>query len=189
VPGSLCVAADGTVYATDSAHPAIYRVRGLGEGALEEWVRDPLFRSLQGLALSADGRTLWVADYAHGLLAVEVASRAVRAVAPPPGASALGIDGLARHGADLVAVQNGVVPPRVVRLVLAPDGSRIRAIETLDRNLALADEPTLGVVVGDEFDYVANSAWEKFDDTGRPRPGAVPTAPVVLRLPLAPAGR
>jgi len=35
----------------------------------------------------------------------------------------LGIDGLERHGNDLIAIQNGIQPPRVVRIVLTPDYS------------------------------------------------------------------
>ena len=37
----------------------------------------------------------------------------------------------------------------------------------LDRNPAIADEPTLGAVVGDSLFYVATSAWEKYDDSGK----------------------
>jgi hypothetical protein len=81
-------------------------------------------------------------------------------------------------------VQNGVVPARIMRFVLDPAGRRIVRAELLDRNSAVADEPTIGAVVGRRFVYVANSQWEKYDDNGVRKPGIALTAPVLLAAPL-----
>lgn len=181
--GDLLVAPDGGLYASDTRGQAIWYLAA-GASAPRLVARHPLLRSPQGMVLAASGGHLLVADYSHGVLRVDPASGSVEALPAPVGTTTLGIDGLARHGRDLIAIQNGGVVPRVVRLRLDPTERRIVAVEVLDRNLAVADEPTLGVVAGDEFFYVANSQWEKRGDDGQPIAGAALTRTVILRLPL-----
>ena len=81
-------------------------------------------------ALSADGRTLFVPDYARGIAAIELGACPCPARWPAngPGVFTAGIDGLVRDGRTLVAVQNGTSPPRVVRFAAtcAPAGARVR---------------------------------------------------------------
>lgn len=62
--------------------------------------------------------------------------------------------------------------------------TRIVGTAVLDQNSAIADEPTIGALVGNEFLYIANSQWEKHDDAGVPRTGVKRTAPVILALRL-----
>jgi hypothetical protein len=57
----------------------------------------------------------------------------------------------------LIGVQNGVEPARVVRLDLSTDGTRVSAVHIIDMNQAHVAEPTIGVVAGDTYYYVANS--------------------------------
>ena len=181
--GDLVVAPNGDVYATDSRDPVIWRVRK-GADEVHEFLRHPLFRSLQGPALNPSGRLLYVADYSHGILAVDLNTRQVRVLPAPPRTTTLGIDGLAWHDGGLIGVQNGVVPARVVRLALDAPGERITGVEVLDRNLPLAPEPTIGTVSGNRYFYVANSQWESYDDTGRPRPGVRLIPPRILEIKL-----
>lgn len=107
-----------------------------------------------------------MADYSHGVVAVDLNTREVRALATPPRTTALGIDGLVWYDGGLIGVQNGASPARVVRLALDPGGRRITAIDPLDRH-PMATEPTIGTVWGKSFFYVANSQWETYDDAGR----------------------
>jgi len=96
----------------------------------------------------------------------------------------LGIDGLYGVGGDLVGVQNGVTPYRVVRLHLDGDGRRIMSADVLERARPDYAEPTLGVVVGRTLYYVANSQWERFRDDGTIDAPDALRNPLVLRLPL-----
>ena len=182
-PGDVFVARSGEVFVSDSRQPFLYRVPRTGD-TLEVFATDPQFRSLQGVTESASGRELYIADYSHGIFAIDRASRAARPVPSPAGATVLGVDGLARHGSLLIGVQNGIAPPRVIGMWLSADGARITRVALLDRNLPAADQPTIGSIVGKEFLYVANSHWEHYDDAGRPRPGARLEEATVLRLPL-----
>ena len=75
-------------------------------------------------------------------------------------------------------------PHRVVGLTLSGDGLQVTASRVLARGLEQFDEPTLGVVQGDTFYFVANSHWNRFD-----REGNLPadlTGPVVMKVSLLP---
>jgi hypothetical protein len=186
--GDLVIAPDGGIYASDTRGQVIWHLAP-GTTSARVIARHPLLRSPQGLVSAEDGHGLLVADYSHGLLRIDPTSGAVTPLAVPPGITVLGIDGLMRHGRDLIAIQNGGVVPRVLRIRLDDAERRVTAIEVIDRNVGVADEPTIGVVVGEELFYVANSQWEKRTEDGSPLPGAVLAPTVILRLPLGPASR
>lgn len=181
--GDILVAPDGTVYASDTRGQAIWALPA-GGSVPRMVAQHPLIRSPQGLVLSRDGARLLVADYSHGIVSVHLASGEVGLLPSPPETTTTGSDGLVRYGRDLVAIQNGGVVPRVVRLRLDADERRIVAVEVLDRHLTVADEPTTGAVRGDQFYYIANSQWEKRREDGTPREGVTLHPTVVLRLGL-----
>lgn len=186
VAGDVVVAPGGDVFVSDSFDPVVYRLRA-GADTLEA-LRHPLFRSPQGMAPTPDGRFLYIADYSHGIVRLDLASGSIIRVAEPPRVVTLGCDGIAWHDGALIAVQNGVAPARIVRFALDARGERITSARVLDQNTTIADEPTIGTVVGDEFVYVANSQWEKYTPQGARRPGASLKRPVLLAVPIG-AGR
>lgn len=186
--GDLVVDATGVAYLSDSESPVVYRATyAAGKIGLEEFVRHRFFRSLQGLAIDPIRHRLYLADFSHGLLSVDLTDRTVRYLPAPAGTTTLGIDGLAWHQGDLIGVQNGVAPARVIRIGLAPNGDAISHVTTLDRRPRLADEPTIGTIAGGRFVYVANSQWEKYDDHGKLRDGAVLVPPILLSVPIGPS--
>jgi len=178
---SVAVAPGGTVFVSDSGAGAIHRLAPGGD-ALEVLVEPGSFLSTQGLTLSADGAVLWAADYGRGVARVDPTSGELSFL-DNRGPSLIGIDGLERAGADLIAIQNGVEPPRVVRIVLAEDGGSVARVELLERAHHLYREPTLGTVVGNELLYVAASQWRAFDAEGRLLRDQL-IEPAILRLPL-----
>jgi hypothetical protein len=181
--GDVAVAPNGDVYASDSQAPWIHVLRQ-GSDSLVRFLTHPLFRSLQGMAITPDGSTMFVADYSHGLVRIDLPSRTVTVLPPPNGVTLLGLDGLYLHRGSLIAVQNGVTPPRLVRICLDPTLTAVRGLEVLDRNPTLVDEPTLGAIVGDSAFYVATSEWEKFDDAGKRVAGARLRPAIVVGLAL-----
>jgi streptogramin lyase len=180
--GDVAVGPHGDVFLTDSQDPVLYRLPADG-GGLQPY-RHPLFRSLQGIAPAPDAQSVFVADYSHGLLKVDKLSGEVIRLADAPGSTSLGCDGLAWHDGSLIAVQNGVVPPRVMRFELDSAWTRIVRAVVLDRNVPVADEPTNGTIIGDNYVYIANSQWEKYTGTGELRRGAVLRRPVVISVPI-----
>jgi sugar lactone lactonase YvrE len=187
VLGDLTVAADGTVYATDSIAPVIWRLPP-GAKQPQRWIESDEFESLQGLAFAADGKALLVADYANGVFYVDLATRAIRSLAPPPNATLVGIDGLAiAPDGSAIAVQNGIEPRRIVRLWFDPAWQTVTRLEVLERGHPAMADPTLGTLVGDRFVFVGTAGWDRFA-SGGPADAAAPRAVPILatRLP-APA--
>ena len=183
VVGDLTIGKDGRVYASDSRAPALYRVPRHGD-TLERFVESPLLLSAQGLAAGPDGRTLYVADYARGIIRVDLETRTAELLPVADTVLALGIDALSWTRSGLVGVQNGVTPHRVVRLTLDDAGRRIVRSEVLDRAHPAYDEPTLGVVAGQDFYYIADGQWERFADDGTVADSSALRPTVVLRLRL-----
>lgn len=77
-----------------------------------------------------------------------------------------GIDGLLAYEGDLIAIQGGSLPPRIVRLKLSPDGTTVRNLEVLERAHPAWSELTLGTISGDRLIYVADAQWERFGGGG-----------------------
>lgn len=181
--GDLAIAPNGDVYVTDAATGAIYRTQA-GSETLVEFVAPGVFPSPQGIACTPDGKVLFVADYSRGLARIDVQRKAVSFLAYPDTVTVLGIDGLVLYNNDLVAIQNGIVPQRVVQFGLDKDARRILTAKVLEVNNPLFDEPTLGVVANDELYYIANSQWSAFDKEGKLKDPDSLKEPLVLRVPL-----
>ena len=179
--GDVAIGPLGDVFMSDSRDPVLYRLPADGGGL--QPIRHPLFRSLQGVAPAPGARAVFVADYSHGLLKVDVISGEVIRLQDAGGSTSLGCDGIVWHDGAIIAVQNGVVPPRVMRFELDSAWQRIVRADVIDRNLPVADEPTIGTMVGDDFVYVANSQWEKYDESGVLLPRAVLRRPVLITVP------
>ncbi|MDE3154474.1 MAG: hypothetical protein KGN76_05190 [Acidobacteriota bacterium] len=180
---ALAVSRTGIVFVADSGSPGIYRLAP-GADDLEGLTAARPFRSTQGLALSADDRTLYVADYADGLRAIDLATGAVRRIAAPAGVWLGGLDGLSPVPGGFVAVQIGVRPERVLGLRLDPQGRRLTAVDILEMNHPDYAGPVQGALDRGAFLYVANSQLA----LGNPATGAFDAArarpTVVLRLPV-----
>lgn len=178
VLGDLALAPDGTIFVTDSLAPIIWRLAPRAT-ALENLLESSTFRSLQGLALLPSKNELLVSDYARGLFIVNLTTRAIRLLDPPPGNTLRGIDGLLLDGRTLIAVQNGHSPERLLRLALSSAGDSITSVEILASGPAdFADLTLLTRALGQLY-VIANSGWALAKD------GAVPAHEVrVFRLQL-----
>jgi hypothetical protein len=177
VLGDLVMVADGSVYLPDTGAPLIWRLAP-GGGVLETWVESPEFMSLQGITALPDGATLVVADHANGLLAIDLGSRAVRRLDSPADTSLIGLDGLAlAPNGDVLAIQNGLRPNRVLRIGLAEGAEHVASVTVLESGHMTMAAPSLGCIGPDgHFFYVGNAGWTRFENTdGQPSsPRVVP---------------
>ena len=161
--GDLVINSRGDVFTTDSVSPIIFVVRNNSQ-QLETFLEGPPFVSLQGLDFTTDQKRLFVADYSQGIFVVSLETKKVSSVNAD--FTLLGIDGLYAYKNSLIGIQNGVNPHRVIRLFLSKDLTRVDRFETIEANNPLFDEPTLGVLVKDDFYFVANSQWGAIDQSG-----------------------
>jgi tetratricopeptide (TPR) repeat protein len=181
--GDLLVSASGDVYISDSMAPAIYFI-GAQKDDLELFLENENFVSPQGLAFAADESQLFMADYARGIFAIDLKSRKLTYLAPPANGTVHGIDGLYFYKGDLIAIQNGVNPHRLIRLSLSADRRQCSSASVIEANNPLFDEPTLGVIIKDTFYFIANSQWDKVDEKGQLAPADKLQHPLILKVKL-----
>jgi len=169
--GAVAIAADGTVFAADTATPGVYRLDP-DERHPRLHFGHPNFSSIRGIALSGDGSKLYMADYEVGIFVIDTqdASKAWK-LATPENLNDGGIDGLYWWDGHLVAIQNGISPQRVVRMKLGEDGLGVVEVAPLVAAQPEFDTPTFGVMVDEELVFLAASHWHHVDGNGR-RTGA-----------------
>ena len=183
VVSDLTVGPDGTVYASDPQGGGIYRARADAK-AFETLAAPDTFRSPQGLAVSADGKRLYVSDYGYGLAVIDLASGAVSRLVSEVPAALDGIDGLWLHEGELIAVQNGTSPMRISAFHLSEDDRRIVGHRILEQAHPDWTEPLGGSIADGALYYVATGQWARYDK-GVLREGVKPVPTVIRRLPLA----
>ncbi len=183
VLGDLAVGPNGQVLVTDSRTNEVYIVNERS-GALDRFLADGSFWSMQGLTFSEDGKYVFISDYIKGPYRVDLASRQVIKVNSSLENSLKGIDGLIFHHGSLLALQNGTFPLRVMRFQLNATLDTITGVETLDQGRPVLNEPTQGTVVGNDFYFVANSQWGGYNKDHKPKPDAELQDIVVLKCEL-----
>lgn len=186
--GDIEIAKSGRIFASDSLTPRVILINppmpGTADSANNREFTDSRFVNLQGIALDEKHRRLYVADYLAGLFAIDVESGAVTMIANPAKAHLGGIDGLYLHRGDLIGIQNGASPQRIVRVNLDKKGTTALSLDVLQQALPEWNEPTHGVVAGDDFTYIATSNWPAYDDDGNVREDAT-LAPIrLMSVPL-----
>jgi sugar lactone lactonase YvrE len=178
----LTVAADGRVFVSDAGTGTVYTLARDAE-QLTVLVPPGTIQGPNGLALTPDGSRLFVSDYAGFIVSVDATSGAAVRLPAPADAVLYGIDGLAWLDDGLIGVQNGVDPPRVIRLRLSPDRSAVDRVEVIEMNNPLMREPTLGVVADGGFYFVADSQGQVLRKTTNLEKEEL-RPPVILRAPL-----
>jgi hypothetical protein len=182
--GDLTITSRGDVLITDSQAPGAVYAISAEKDSLELFISSEPFRSPQGIALSADEKHLFVADYSIGVLVFDLATKKYSKLAAPANVSLIGIDGMYFYKNCLIAIQNGVRPHRVIRFFLNRNVDRVERAEVVEANNPLFNEPTLGVVVKNELYYVANSQWGSFTDDNVIFPLEKLQEPVILKAKL-----
>jgi hypothetical protein len=181
--GDLTIDSRGNVFVSDSRFNAIYKLPFNGK-ELETIIPAGNFISVQGIALDEDESVLFAADYSQGILKINLNDRSVEQLKNNSTTTLLGIDGLYFYKDMLIATQNGVNPQRILSLDLNGQLTAISGYKILESNNPLFDEPTLGVISGDNFYFISNSQWTRFDADGTIYPDEKLEYPLILKITL-----
>ena len=177
----LAVGPGGDVFVSDALGGMVY-VLAPGASALRSLVARDVFVSPQTPAPSPDGRRLLVPDYLLGIASVNLVTGHTTWLSHLPEVAVDGIDDLHLHGANLLAIQNGTQPVRIVKLTLDAAWTRVETAEVLERESPGLGDPTHGVFRDGELWFLANAGWNRFDDDGSPLRDAPADAPAIMRL-------
>jgi sugar lactone lactonase YvrE len=161
---SIVVGKDGQVYAADGVRKQIYKVEG---DALRMITSNPRLTGISALALSGDGRTLYLADFAMGIFGYDLGKSAPFEVGYNASNLVLGgIDGLYWYDGTLVAIEGGMMPKRVMRLQLSADGHNVTGAMPLDVSDPAFASLGTGTTAGDNLYFIANSQSARYDNNG-----------------------
>jgi hypothetical protein len=153
----------GEVYVAEADARTVYKLR---EDKLQLALGNPKLTSIRGMAVSGDGKILYLADYELGLFGIDIATGAPFALSGPATFSQFGIDGIYWYQGCIVAVQNGIPPKRVMRLRLSDDGRHITQTQPLDANKPEFVMPTRGTIADDHLYFIANNQRGQYDRYG-----------------------
>ena len=178
----VAIAANGTVYATDSAAGSIYRMRP-GERALTLFGTPGAARGANGIAVAPDGAVY--VTLSTGIGRVDPGDGSLRRLPQPDSVTSGGIDGLYWHEGDLIGVQNSTNPGRVIRLRLADGGTRVAGLVVLQsHHHAALVEPTTGAIADGTIHVLANTYVGHYLPDGSLRDAEQLKPTVVLAVPL-----
>jgi sugar lactone lactonase YvrE len=180
--GDMVLAANGDIIVSDGDGGGVYRA--LANDSRLERLDDGDFISPQTPAMHPDGKHIFVPDYLRGIGVLEIATGQVHWLSAGGRFALNGIDGLYFDRGRLIAVQNGTSPERVVAFTLDASLTRIESETIIERSTDTLGDPTHGVVIGNDFYYIANSGWDAVDDRGNLKAGAKPSVPRIMRAPL-----
>jgi hypothetical protein len=178
VVGAMTVGSSGDVYAVDGVSNAIYKISG---GQLVELLTLPKATSLRGIALHPSEKLLYLSDYEMGLQLVDLAGQQVYVI-NAPSHNFGGIEHLSWYDGNLIAIQNFNPPQRVMRIVLAADGRSASGMVPMESSKPAMTRPTLGVIGGEQFYFIANSQRDYYGPNGRLVEGVAAQRRVIYEL-------
>ncbi len=161
---AIAVSKQGQVYVADGAHKVVFKIDA---GTLKPIVQNPKLANITAITVTDDGRTLFLADYADGIFGFDLSKGAAFELKYNPEQLVLGgIVGMHWYEGNLVIVEDGMTPKRVMRLKLSEDNTAIVGAMGLDvasdAFTALGD----GVIAGDNLYFVANRQDDLYDSHG-----------------------
>lgn len=144
----VALAPSGDIYLSGSQ----LSVLSASGSRLQPLETDPVIGGTNGITVSGDGKTLFVSSYPSTVAAIDLESGRARYVKGPADTPLYAIDGLYWYEGDLIAVQNGVKPWRLLRIDLddADAAQNVRYIEFANESI----EPTTGAIIDGQIHYV-----------------------------------
>lgn len=154
----LVVDRQGNIYVTDTHQSSVFRWEAR-TATLSLWLQDEQLKWANGIALSEDEQTLFVASGRYGIQKINVATKKLTPIAGPQ-TDYYATDGLVRYRNSLIGVigwpQNQPQTHRVLRFHLGPDQTLIRT-DTLDINNPFLNCPTTAALKGDQLYVLART--------------------------------
>ena len=157
---------DGNVYITHMFQEhSIYTINR-NKDELEVFVSPETMQYPNGISISDDNKFLFVA-HSEGLASIEIASKKYRTIKNPKQfkfSRRESVDGLYFYKNALIVIQPDIKTVQQFKLNNQLD--TVIDAKLLEVNHPMMNNPTTGVLVGNELYYVANAQFESFDKNG-----------------------
>lgn len=151
--------ANGNAYITGFNCPYIYRVDG-ETFVIEEWFTMPEGVWTNGIDFAADHSVLFISGN-NDIYRLEMATKKLNILQPPPGETLGHADGLYFHNGSLIAVQHREIDKklnvRIARSYLNADMTAVERIEVIAEDLPGFRIPTTGTIAAGKFCLLATS--------------------------------
>jgi len=145
----VAVAPDGDVYVSGN----VLHVLRSGTDKLQPVAVSPAPFGANGLTFEPQGETLFISSYPVGIGAIDVDTGKLRYLDAPADRPLYGIDGLYWHEGDLIGIQNGIQPWRLLRMELNHGMTAVTNVRVIEfANQALT--PTTGAIDAGRIYYV-----------------------------------
>ncbi len=146
----------GDVFVTDTHAGMVWLVRKDSK-TLEEFTKRGSVPFANGITATPDEKFLIVSTGgAQGVVRVDVSTKQISSI-PNDRYMMTGYDGLYQYNNTLIGVQNTFFPESIQKVTLNASSDRAERIDFLCDRDAKFNAPTTGVIVGDEFYFIANS--------------------------------
>ena len=178
----LTVAPDGTLYVTDSETGSLFRKKP-EEKILAPFGEKGALRGANGIALSDDG-ALYV-TLSTGIARVDPNTGQPTRLSQPDTVVTGACDGLYWHEGDLLGIQNGTNPGRVIRITLTEKGTRVAGITVLQsHHHPDFDEPTTGAIANNALHVIGNSCVSHYQPDGTLKNAGNLKGTAIIAVPL-----
>lgn len=174
-PGSIGLHPGGDVFVADRDAAVVYRKR-VDSDRIEQFVADNSLNGFNDIAISTDGARIYLADTAKGILVIDPESEQAALLEGPDTLNLGGIEGLFQVGSELIIIQSGIDPQRVMALLLDASGGTVTEVRPMAIALEPFNGPSSGTVRGEAIYYFANGQL--------PEPGAPANEVTVLKTAL-----
>ena len=176
----ICILSSGDVYITDTDGSGLYKIEA-GSDSIQRLTLSQNITLPNGITASADEQSLYVAtSTVLGIVKVDLKTMKTEGIGTQhlyPGI----LDGIYFKEGEIIGIQNVFFPEGVSRYQLDAAGDSIVQQSVLAVAHPLFSTPTTGVIVGDEFYFIANSNVHLFD-SGRLRYNGVLGPVYIMKL-------
>lgn len=159
----ITITKSGDVFITDSEAGQVYAIFRERD-TLELFIDNPDFIYPNGITISPDSKTLYMASAANGIYMINIETKECKLIPQPDNITLYGIDGLYYYNGTLLGVQNS--KHKISQFKMNSDRDSVVSAEILESHNPLFSNPTTGVIVNDEFYYIANSQLRSFNANG-----------------------
>lgn len=166
VLGPIALGADGDVFVADREAAILYRKKG-GSDLLAPFVADKELSGFRHMAITPDGSRLYLADTAKGILVIDPKNESAAMLKGPDTLNLGGIGGLFHAGNELIIIQSGINPDRLMALQLDPSGGEVQEVRPMAIALEWFEGPSGGTIKDDALFYFADA--QLLDVDARPK--------------------